>query len=1179
VIKDYSRISLGIVPNALLFAIVFTVYPIESAQAQSLTVPDAPTGLTATAVSTSQINLSWSAPSNDGGSWITGYKIERQINSGPWITLITNTGPSTAYSDSGLTPDTTYTYRVSAINGAYGLHFAMYMDPGDGNSLSTPWQRVYDAQAAYPDVSIMINANPSNGVGSSPRSDFEYSIAALRSEGVTVLGYVSTDYNGGPKTDASIKAEIDNWVSWYGDGALGAGLGINGIFLDEMENNIGTGVNGDNVQWYTDLTDYIKNTKGLSHTAGNPGTNIDEAYFGSVDQIKIHESPGLPILDYLFNDWKLNYPISTFSMTPYQVPTLDEDFVMEAQQYVTHIYIQNNGVDGNPWDTLSTHFERIVELSAEANINSVNTSIPSIEASATPTPYTLTINSVDLTGNLTTGYYATVHEGETLIQTGFTPVTFTGTAGTTYTVGVQDYAGVNFHHWEDGSTVAARDVTLISDTTVVAYYINTNGDVTAPIVSANPIGGTFFNSVDVTMSATDDVDPTPNIYYTIDGSTPTTNSSTIYTSPITITANTTFGFIAEDAAGNISPVSTEDYVIVVDVNAPVVSANPIGGTFFNSVDVMMSATDDVDPTPNIYYTIDGSSPTTASLVYTSPITITANTTFGFIAEDAAGNISPVSTEDYVITPAYTLTINSVDLTGNLTTGYYATVHEGETLIQTGFTPVTFTGTAGTTYTVGVQDYAGVNFHHWEDGSTVAARDVTLISDTTVVAYYINTNGDVTAPIVSANPIGGTFFNSVDVTMSATDDVDPTPNIYYTIDGSTPTTNSSTIYTSPITITANTTFGFIAEDAAGNISPVSTEDYVIVVDVNAPVVSANPIGGTFFNSVDVMMSATDDVDPTPNIYYTIDGSSPTTASLVYTSPITITANTTFGFIAEDAAGNISPVSTEDYVITPAYTLTINSIDLTGNLTTGYYATIYEGVTLLQTGFTPVTFTGTAGTTYTVETQDYIPFLFKNWEDGSTVAARDITLISDITVSASYIDATGDVTKPIVSASSTGGTYVDPVDVILTATDDIDPTPNIFFTMDGSTPTIASPLYTVPIPITAATTLNFIVVDASGNTSAVSTEVYVFVIDVTEPVVSANPIGGTFFNSVNVTLNATDAFDPAPTTYYTINGSSPTTASPVYIGPITITANTTLGFIAEDAAGNISPVSTENYVITP
>ncbi|MGI0094609.1 MAG: fibronectin type III domain-containing protein, partial [Nitrosotalea sp.] len=82
------------------------------------TVPQPPTGLTATSISTSQINLSWTAPSNNGGSAITGYKIERSTDSGTtWSTVQSNTGStSTTYSDTGLSSSTTYTYRISAIN-------------------------------------------------------------------------------------------------------------------------------------------------------------------------------------------------------------------------------------------------------------------------------------------------------------------------------------------------------------------------------------------------------------------------------------------------------------------------------------------------------------------------------------------------------------------------------------------------------------------------------------------------------------------------------------------------------------------------------------------------------------------------------------------------------------------------------------------------------------------------------------------------------------------------------------------------------------------------------------------------------------------------------------------------------------------------------------------------------
>ena len=81
-------------------------------------VPGAPTGLTATASGTTQINLSWSAPASTGGSAITGYKIEVSSNSGSsWTNLVANTGnANTTYAHTGLTAGDTRHYRVSAIN-------------------------------------------------------------------------------------------------------------------------------------------------------------------------------------------------------------------------------------------------------------------------------------------------------------------------------------------------------------------------------------------------------------------------------------------------------------------------------------------------------------------------------------------------------------------------------------------------------------------------------------------------------------------------------------------------------------------------------------------------------------------------------------------------------------------------------------------------------------------------------------------------------------------------------------------------------------------------------------------------------------------------------------------------------------------------------------------------------
>ena len=82
------------------------------------TVPDAPTGLTATASGTTQIDLSWTAPASDGGSAITGYKIEISSDGGnAWTTHLANTtSPATTYEHTGLAASTTRHYRVSAIN-------------------------------------------------------------------------------------------------------------------------------------------------------------------------------------------------------------------------------------------------------------------------------------------------------------------------------------------------------------------------------------------------------------------------------------------------------------------------------------------------------------------------------------------------------------------------------------------------------------------------------------------------------------------------------------------------------------------------------------------------------------------------------------------------------------------------------------------------------------------------------------------------------------------------------------------------------------------------------------------------------------------------------------------------------------------------------------------------------
>ena len=89
-----------------------TVTPAETADK-----PGAPTSLTATSDGQTEIDLSWTAPSDDGGADITGYLIEVSTNGTSWNDLVADTdSTSTSYSHTGLTAGSTRHYRVSAIN-------------------------------------------------------------------------------------------------------------------------------------------------------------------------------------------------------------------------------------------------------------------------------------------------------------------------------------------------------------------------------------------------------------------------------------------------------------------------------------------------------------------------------------------------------------------------------------------------------------------------------------------------------------------------------------------------------------------------------------------------------------------------------------------------------------------------------------------------------------------------------------------------------------------------------------------------------------------------------------------------------------------------------------------------------------------------------------------------------
>ena len=85
---------------------------------ESADAPDPPTDLTANAKGETQVDLSWTAPADNGGEAISGYKVEVSANgTSTWSDLAADTASTdTTYSHTGLAAGNTRHYRVSAIN-------------------------------------------------------------------------------------------------------------------------------------------------------------------------------------------------------------------------------------------------------------------------------------------------------------------------------------------------------------------------------------------------------------------------------------------------------------------------------------------------------------------------------------------------------------------------------------------------------------------------------------------------------------------------------------------------------------------------------------------------------------------------------------------------------------------------------------------------------------------------------------------------------------------------------------------------------------------------------------------------------------------------------------------------------------------------------------------------------
>ena len=187
---------------------------------------------------------------------------------------------------------------------------------------------------------------------------------------------------------------------------------------------------------------------------------------------------------------------------------------------------------------------------------------------------------------------------------------------------------------------------------IAGAYVDANGvfhglllTPTPPARAASPLftpqPGTYASPLKVTIS---DATQNASIFYTTDGKTKPTTSSSLYTGQITINQSSVIQAIATASGYQPSTISSASYTIAPAVATP--SFKPLGGAYGAAQVVSLSS---ATPGSSIYYTANGTTPTLSSAKYSVPIAVTASgTTIKAFAAAPGYATSPVTSATYTL---------------------------------------------------------------------------------------------------------------------------------------------------------------------------------------------------------------------------------------------------------------------------------------------------------------------------------------------------------------------------------------------------------------------------------------------------------------------------------------------------------------------------------------------------
>lgn len=265
----------------------------------------------------------------------------------------------------------------------------LYIYP-TGGGVEASYASVIATARKYPRARIYAIVNPASGPGTVVDGNFTDAIIKLRAAGVTVLGYISTDYPTVPGHDAvtvaAAKGKVDTWRTLY---PL-----VDGLFLDEMTYN--DPLSASVKAYYEDLTSYAHNL-GYFPVIANPGVAVPVSYPQSAiaDVIVIHETSSWPTESAL-RDWGYNTDAERQkrAVLVYGSGVWDIASFLMCTKYVGMIFCNSapTAVLPNPWAVLTAQLDDQVYLSQgelpDTIMAKLNLSSGTVALDRIPTPLT-----------------------------------------------------------------------------------------------------------------------------------------------------------------------------------------------------------------------------------------------------------------------------------------------------------------------------------------------------------------------------------------------------------------------------------------------------------------------------------------------------------------------------------------------------------------------------------------------------------------------------------------------------------------------------------------------------------------------------------------------------------------------------------------------------------------------